>query len=41
MARHSGGKLGAAARRLSKPSTSKSQKSKDGRTLANHKARYH
>ncbi len=41
MARHSGGRLGAAARRLAKPSTSSKQKSKDGKTLARHKARCH
>lgn len=41
MARHSGGKLGAAARRLAKPTTSRKQKSIAGKTLANHKARYH
>lgn len=41
MARHSGGKVGAAAKRLATPSTSAKQKSKDGRTLANHKARHH
>lgn len=41
MARHSGGKLSAAAKRLAKSSTPARQRSKDGRTLANHKARCH
>jgi len=38
---HHGGKVGAAARKLAKPSTSKSQKSTAGKTLAKHKAAAH
>lgn len=41
MAKHSGGKVGAAAKTLAKPSSSKSAKSKAGTTLANHKAAKH
>ncbi len=38
---HHGGRVGQAGRTLSKPSSSKNQKSKAGRTLANHKAKMH
>ena len=38
---HHGGKLTAAAKKLASASTSKSQKSDAGKTLANHKAKYH
>ena len=41
MAKHSGGKIGAAATRLAKNNTSKTQKSKDGKTLASHKKEKH
>ena len=41
MAVHHGGKVGAAAKRLASKSTSKSTKSKDGKTLAKHKAAKH
>jgi|AKZA01.1.fsa_nt_gi hypothetical protein len=41
MAKHSGGKVGAAGRRLASHSTSKAQKSKAGRTLVNHKNTHH
>ena len=41
MAVHHGGKVGGAGRRLASKSTSKSTKSKAGRTLANHKAKCH
>lgn len=38
---HHGGKVGGAARILAKPTSTKTQKSKAGTTLANHKAKYH
>lgn len=38
---HHGGKVGGAARKLASNSTSKSAKSKAGKILANHKAKYH
>ena len=38
---HHGGKVGGAAKMLAKPTSTKSQKSKAGTTLANHKAKYH
>lgn len=38
---HHGGKVGGAAKKLASNSTSKSAKSKAGKTLANHKAKYH
>lgn len=41
MAAHHGGKVGRAARKLASKSTRKSAKSKAGKTLANHKAKYH
>ncbi|SKA67155.1 hypothetical protein [Eubacterium uniforme] len=41
MAVHHGGKVGAAAKKLATKSTSKATKSKSGKTLANHKAKYH
>lgn len=41
MAKHSGGKVGTAGRQLASSNTSKAQKSKAGRTLANHKNTYH
>lgn len=41
MAVHHGGKVGSAARKLASKRTSKSAKSKAGKTLSNHKARYH
>lgn len=41
MATHHGGKVGKAGRTLASKSSSKSAKSKAGRTLANHKAKYH
>ena len=41
MAVHHGGKVGSAAKKLASKSTSKSTKSKAGKTLANHKAKYH
>ncbi len=40
-ATHHGGKLTAAAKKLASDSTSKSQKSDAGKTLAKHKAEYH
>lgn len=40
MAVHHGGKVGGVAKRWASKSTSKSTKSKDGKTLANHKAKY-
>jgi len=41
MAVHHGGKVGSAAKKLASSSTSKSTKSKAGKTLANHKATHH
>lgn len=41
MAVHHGGKTGAAAKKLATKSTPKPQKSKAGKTLADHKARKH
>lgn len=41
MSRHSGGKIGKAGRTLAKKTSSKSSKSKAGKTLAKHKAKYH
>ena len=41
MAKHSGGKVGAAASRLSKDKGTKAQKSKDAKTLADHKHEKH
>ena len=41
MAVHHGGKVGNAASKLASKSTSKSTKSKAGRILANHKAKFH
>ncbi len=41
MAVHHGGKVGSAARKLASKRTNKSTKSKAGKTLSNHKARYH
>ena len=41
MAVHHGGKVGKAGRTLSSKSSSKNAKSKAGKTLANHKAKYH
>lgn len=41
MAIHNGGKVGSAAKKLASNSTSKSIKSKAGKILANHKAKYH
>ena len=41
MAVHHGGKVGAAAKKLASKNTSKSEKSKAGKTLANHKANKH
>lgn len=38
---HHGGKVGGAAKKLASNSTSKSEKSKAGKTLADHKAKYH
>ena len=38
---HHGGKISAAARKLAQKSTSKRTKSKAGKTMAKHKARYH
>ena len=40
MAVHHGGKVGSAARKLASKSTGKNIKS-NGKTLANHKAKYH
>lgn len=41
MAVHHGGKVGSAAKKLASNSTGKSTKSKAGKTLYNHKAKYH
>lgn len=41
MAVHHGGKVGSAAKTLAKNSSTKSQKSKAGTILANHKAAKH
>jgi len=41
MAVHHGGKVGAAGRKLASNSSSKSTKSKAGKTLASHKAAKH
>ena len=41
MAVHSGGKVGKAGKTLASKSSSKSAKSKAGKTLANHKANKH
>lgn len=41
MAVHHGGKVGDAAKKLASNSTSKSEKSKAGKILANHKAAKH
>lgn len=41
MAVHHGGKVGKAAKTLANKSSSKSAKSKAGKTLANHKATKH
>jgi len=41
MAKHSGGKVGKAASKLATKSTPKSQKSKAGKTLAEHKSEKH
>lgn len=41
MAVHHGGKVGNAAKKLASKSTNKSNKSKAGKTLANHKANRH
>jgi hypothetical protein len=41
MAVHHGGKVGAAAKTLAKSSSSKSAKSKAGKTLVNHKKAMH
>lgn len=41
MAKHSGGKVGAAGRKLATKSSTKSQKSKSGTTLAKHKKLKH
>lgn len=41
MAVHHGGKVGVAAKKLVSKSTSKNAKSNAGKTLANHKAKYH
>lgn len=38
---HHGGRVGSAGRTLAKPSSTKTQKSKAGKTLANHKEKYH
>ena len=38
---HHGGKVGTAASKLAKKSTSKNTKSKAGKTLADHKAKKH
>lgn len=38
---HHGGKVGSAAKKLASNTTSKSTKSKAGKTLANHKATKH
>lgn len=41
MAKHSGGKVGKAAKTLASKSSSKTAKSKAGSTLANHKNKCH
>ena len=41
MAIHHGGKVGAAAKALAKKTSSKKDKSKAGKTLANHKKEKH
>lgn len=41
MAVHHGGKAGGAARKLASKSTGKKTKSKAGKALATHKAKYH
>lgn len=41
MAIHHGGKVGKAGQTLASKSSTKSQKSKAGQTLANHKAKCH
>lgn len=41
MAKHSGGKVGAAGKTLASKSAGKSAKSQAGKTLANHKAKKH
>lgn len=41
MAKHSGGKVGAAGKTLASNNSSKGAKSKAGKTLANHKAEKH
>lgn len=38
---HHGGKVGAAAKKLASKNTTKSEKSKAGKTLADHKAKKH
>ena len=38
---HQGGKVVGAAKKLTSKSTSKTTKSKAGKTLANHKRKYH
>lgn len=38
---HHGGRVGGAVKTLAKPTSTKSQKSKAGTTLANHKVKYH
>jgi len=41
MSVHYGGKVGKAGKTLASNSSSKNAKSKAGKTLANHKAKYH
>lgn len=41
MAVHHGGKVGGAAKKLASKTTSNSTKSNAGKTLANHKVKYH
>ena len=41
MAVHHGGKVGGAAKKLASKTSGKQTKSKAGKTLANHKAKYH
>lgn len=41
MAKHSGGRIGAAAKTLASKNSTKLSKSKAGKTLANHKATKH
>jgi len=41
MAKHSGGNVGKAAARLAKNNGTKAQKSKDGKTLVDHKNERH